>query len=187
MDLEFGQVSQRDYQVPISQGGSSNTITPRASHLEVQTNDGMRGQPSVGSTSPKSSKVAATGRVGNMEPANIMLELLGISPGPSRNIFFSNSGTTEEEMSKPNAGSEQFQDAHAYQLSHVPSEKEAPSRIQRAIVPYQAVIAEVQGGQVRLEDQSSQQLVQSTVPCRFPQVSPAHQKRAIQHRMTYEE
>jgi hypothetical protein len=161
--------------VLISQGGLSNTITPRTSHPEVQTNDGMRGQPSVGSTSPKSSEVASAGRVGNMELANITLEMLGISPEPSHNRFFFNSSTMEEEMSEPNVGLEQFQDAQAYQLSPVPSENEAPSRTQRAIVPYQAVIAEVQGGQVRLEDQSSQQLVQSTVPCRFPQASPAHQ------------
>jgi hypothetical protein len=135
----------------------------------------MKEQPSIGSTSPKSSEVAAAGRVGNMELANITLEMLGISPEPSHNRFFFNSSTMEEEMSEPNVGLEQFQDAQAYQLSPVPSENEAPSRTQRAIVPYQAVIAEVQGGQVRLEDQSSQQLVQSTVPCRFPQASPAHQ------------
>jgi hypothetical protein len=134
MDLEFAQVTgSLQFQDTIDK---SIYMSPAlGGHQELPGETGLVGRPNIGSSSSKSREMLGQPGGTSIEPATLTLELLGILAEPSRNRFYFNSGTIEEELSDPYVGSEQFQDAQALQFSPITSDRDRPAMVQQAIIP----------------------------------------------------
>jgi hypothetical protein len=140
MDLEFAQVTGGSLQLQDTIGKSIYMSPALGGHQESPGETGLAGRPSISSSSPKSREMLGQPSGTSVEPATLTLELLGISAEPSRNRFYFNSGTTEEELSDPYVGSEQFQDAQALQFSLATSDWDGPAMVQHAIIPYKEAL-----------------------------------------------
>jgi hypothetical protein len=111
MDLEFGLETTGGTHIQDTIGDTQDMSKQTANSSEMYKRDLIVGQPSVESSSPKYRAKIGQASTMSMELATLMLELLGISTTLPHNNFYFNPGTTEEESSEPQAGSEQFQDA----------------------------------------------------------------------------